>query len=62
MFKHKTVEEVGIGIPQIAQVDVFLDRGSLRCQLLHASLTLKCMTLDTWRSQAVNSEFLPNID
>ena len=61
MFKHKTVEEVGIGIPQVAQVDVFLDRGSLRCQLLHASLTLKSMTFDIGRSKAVNSEFLPNV-
>jgi hypothetical protein len=29
VFKHKAVEEVGITIPQVAEVDVFLDRGSL---------------------------------
>jgi hypothetical protein len=29
VFKDKTVEQVGIGIPQVTEVDVLLDRGSL---------------------------------
>jgi hypothetical protein len=27
VLKHKAVEEVGIGISQVAEIDVFLDRG-----------------------------------
>jgi hypothetical protein len=27
VFKHKAVEQVSVAIPQVAEVDVFLDRG-----------------------------------
>jgi hypothetical protein len=29
VFKHNAVEEVGVGIPQVAEINILLNRGSL---------------------------------
>jgi hypothetical protein len=62
VFKHKAVEEMGVGIPQVAEINIFLNRGRLWCQLLHAPLRLEGMSLDIGRGEAVDPKLLPDFN
>ena len=53
---------MGVGVSDVAEVNVYFDRGRLGRQLLHASLRLQNMILNIRRRETIDAELLPDLD
>jgi len=56
---HQPVEQVDVGVAQVAEIEVLVDGGGLERQLLQASRRLRLVALDVGRDEAVGAEVFP---